>query len=194
MEGIMSFDPSKYIEDLRQTAVTASLNYEIWWSYKGTDTRPRFVKIMNRYPAFFQTSLHAHFVALLVALYRLYETRKDTFNIPTFLKRLRTSNTLPISKLEEIDALYSSAKPLWQKVSVLRNNAFGHRAATYTVEEVFMLANVSANELRDLIEITKSLLNNLSKEITHSTHAFNVDVASEMERLFGDLTRGKDHP
>jgi hypothetical protein len=37
---------------------------------------------MNRYHLFFSTSIHSHFVALIVALYRLYEKRRDTYNIP----------------------------------------------------------------------------------------------------------------
>jgi len=78
----------RYIEELRDTVRVAWLNYEIWWVYKSTDTRPEYVDTMNRYPLFFQTSIHAHFVALLVALYRLYETRDDTYNIPTLLKLL----------------------------------------------------------------------------------------------------------
>ncbi len=85
----MSTDIDHYISELRHTTTVAGLNYEIWWVYKSKDTRPVYVEAMNRYGLFFQTSIHAHFVALLVALYRLYETRDDTFNIPSLLKILK---------------------------------------------------------------------------------------------------------
>lgn len=74
----MSFNADAYISDLQQTVTAAGLNYEVWWTYKNEDNRPEFVDAMNGYTVFFQTSIHAHFVALLVALYRLYETPEKT--------------------------------------------------------------------------------------------------------------------
>src|SRR6187455_2633293 len=85
---IMSDEVERYVEELRNAVTVAWLNYEIWWIYKSSDTRSEFVDTMNKYNLFFHASIHAHFVALLVALYRLYETRDDTYNIPTFLKLL----------------------------------------------------------------------------------------------------------
>lgn len=76
----------QYISDLRQTVNAAQLNFDIWWAYKSSDTRPVYIDVLNRYPQFFQTSLHAHFVALLIALYRLYEKREGTFNVPKLLR------------------------------------------------------------------------------------------------------------
>src|SRR4051794_26110871 len=85
----------RYIDELRDTVRHAWLDYEIWWVYKSADTRPEYADTMNRYTLFFHTSIHAHFVALLVALYRLYERRKDTYNIPTFINLLRANGSIP---------------------------------------------------------------------------------------------------
>jgi hypothetical protein len=60
-----------HLDDLRHTISVAEINYQIWWIYKGRDTRPKYVETMNEYLEFFQASIHAHFVACLVALYRL---------------------------------------------------------------------------------------------------------------------------
>jgi hypothetical protein len=108
----MSFNADEYISDLQQTVIAAGLNYEVWWTYKSEDTRPEFVDAMNSYTVFFQTSIHAHFVALLVALYRLYETRADTFNVPSLLGLLRSHSTFDRGTLDQLDAVYAAAKPL----------------------------------------------------------------------------------
>jgi len=64
------------IKELQDAAIAAGLNYEIWWALKST--RPKYIDVFNRYLGYFSVAIHAHFVALLVALYRIYETRNDT--------------------------------------------------------------------------------------------------------------------
>lgn len=184
----MSTDIDLYITELRHTATVAGLNYEIWWVYKNKDTRPVYVDTMNRYGLFFQTSIHAHFVAFLVELYRLYETRPDTFNIPSLLKILKAESKLPAATLGSLESIYKDeAKPLWIKVNILRNNAFGHRSAAHSVDEVFREAGVTPNELRDLVEVTKKFLNELTHAWDNSFHAFNLGSREEFLRLLNDL-------
>lgn len=177
----------RYIEELRDTVRVAWLNYEIWWVYKSADTRPEYLDTMNRYTLFFHTAIHAHFVALLVALYRVYETRDDTYNIPTFIKLLREQGSIPEKQLGELDALYAQAKPLWVKVNILRNKAFGHRSKAHTVAEVFGEAGVTPNELRDLAELTKKLLNDASLAWANNAHAFNLSSREDTLALLHDL-------
>lgn len=143
---------------------------------------------MNRYSLFFQTSIHAHFVALLVELYRLYETRADTFNIPALLKLLKAEKRFPLDTLMSLETVYrDQAKPLWVKVSILRNKAFGHRSTAHTIEEVFRDAGVTPNELSDLMELTKKLLNDLTLAWDSSAHAFNRGAHEDTVRLLDDL-------
>jgi hypothetical protein len=183
----MDDEIEKYVTELRHTVTIAWLNYEIWWVYKSSETRPEYVDTMNRYTLFFQTSLHAHFVALLVELYRLYETRKDTYNIPRFLALLKEHDAVPEAATNELEKLYAQAKPLWVKVNILRNKAFGHRSSAHTVSEAFKEAGVTPNELRDLAEITRKLLNTATQAWTRSTHAFNLSSREDALQLLGDL-------
>lgn len=189
----MTDEIGKYIEELRHTVTMAGLNYEVWWVYKGQDTRPEYTDTMNRYNLFFQTSIHAHFVALLVALYRLYETRSDTYNIPTLLKKLQKAKGMPPETLDELEKLYlDSAKPLWIKVNILRNKAFGHRSKAHSVGDVFKEAAVSPNELRDLVEVTKELLNKLLLAWDNSSHAFNLGSREATVKMLNDLRSLKE--
>ena len=184
----MSTDIDQYISELRHTITVAGLNYEIWWVYKSTDVRPRYVNVMNRYGLFFQTSIHAHFVALLIELYRLYETRNDTFNIPSLLKILKAEAKIPATTMELLERIYNDeAKPLWIKVNILRNKAFVHRSKAHSVEEVFREAGVAPNDLRDLVGVTKKLLNELTHVWDKSVHAFNLGSREDTIRLLEDL-------
>jgi len=189
----MSDEVERYVEELRHTVTVAWLNYEIWWVYKSSDTRPEFVDTMNKYNLFFQTSIHAHFVALLVALYRLYETRDDTYNIPTFLKLLKETNAVSPKALEQLGELYAQAKPLWVRVNILRNKAFGHRSKAHTVADVFDEAGVTPNDLRDLAEVTKKLLNMATSAWRDTSHAFNLSSHHDTLRLLQHLKAHNSH-
>jgi hypothetical protein len=187
----MSVDIDAYIREFQDTVTAAGLNYEIWWVYKSQDTRPKYVDTMNRYPVFFRTSIHAHFVAAVLALSRIYETRKDSYNIPSLLRVVRNQKTLDEATLDQLDQMYNKAKPLWIKINALRNKAFGHRSVAHTVEEVFKETQVTPNELKQLVEATKELLNKLSHAWNRSGHAFNLSAREETIRLLDDLKKAK---
>jgi hypothetical protein len=177
----------RYVKELRHTATTAGFNYDIWWVYKGSRTRPKYTKTMNRYGLYFQTAIHAHFVALLVELYRLYETRSDTFNIPSLLRLLKTEAQVPSATLRSLDMRYAEAKPLWVKVNILRNKAFGHQSTAHTTAEIFKEAAATPNDLRDLVKKTKKLLNEITLAVARTTHAFNLEAKEDTLRLLEDL-------
>ncbi|MBW9274773.1 MAG: hypothetical protein K1563_13915 [Candidatus Thiodiazotropha sp. (ex. Lucinisca nassula)] len=184
----MSSEIDNYIKELRHTVTVAGLNYEIWWVYKSEDTRPKYVGAMNQYSLFFQVSTHAHFVTLLVELYRLYETRNDTYNIPSLINKLKMQNLIEKNTLMSLENTYKEeAKPLWVKVNILRNKAFGHRSEAHTVEEVFQEANVKPLELKKLVEVTQKLLNELTLALNQSYHAFNLGARKDTLKLLDDL-------
>ena len=88
----------------------------IWWIYKSKDTRPKYIDTMIDYVSFFETSIHAHFVAMILALYRLYETRRGTIKIPRLMQYLEHDNYLSDSAVNCINELMAQAKPIRQSL------------------------------------------------------------------------------
>lgn len=166
------------VEDVRHTVSVASLNFDIWWVYRSNATRPKYIRAMNAYGLFFQTSIHAHFVATLVALYRLYETRRDTSNIPNLLKALKKADDFSREALNRANEIYLEAKPLWKKVSILRNEGFGHLRAGGSVTDAFKKAGLKPDDLRELIMLTKRLINAITNALDRSVHAFNLSATN----------------
>jgi hypothetical protein len=182
--------PTSYdatIKELQDAAIAAGLNYEIWWVFKSSDTRPQYVDVLNRYHGYFSVAIHAHFVAMLVALYRIYETRGDTHNFPTLLDRLEVDGALATNVVASLRAQYQSLKPLWVKVSILRNDVFGHRSLKIDMETAFAKAGVSGNELKELVERTKAMLNELTGALRDSMHAFNLTATRDTIRMLDEL-------
>lgn len=185
----------KYVDALRQTATEGSLNYEIWRVYRDildgdeiySHVGKYYIDQMNEYPLFFQPSIHAHFVAALVSLYRLYETRPDTYNVPGFLKLLNRENAVSEKTLEKLRCLSEEAKPLWIKINILRNDAFGHRSQDYSVSEVFVKAKATPDDLKNLLELTKNLINTATLAWNRSKHTFNLSSRGDTLKLLESL-------
>ena len=99
------------------------------------------------YTPFFQTGIHAHFVAYLVAIYRLHEKRRDTVNVPRFIDMVEKTGPVDAKVIVTGRRLLADAKPVWIKAGVLRNEAFGHRAETQDIAHVFSKASVTPDQL-----------------------------------------------
>ncbi|HBI48075.1 MAG TPA: hypothetical protein DDX93_05090 [Smithella sp.] len=183
----MNDEIQKNVKELQHAIIVAGLNYEIWWTYKEKESRKRYVDILNKYPLFFQTSLHAHFVAMIVSLYRLYETRKDTVNLPQLLKILKSQDSIPNQELKKIESEIKKIKPLWVKVSVLRNKMFGHRSNALNDDGIWKEAKVTPNQFKQLIDESKRILNEITSLWNRSSHAFNLSSTKDTVNLLEDL-------
>jgi len=178
-----------FIDDLRHALTVAGMNLEAWAILTNNESRALHMRTMNGYVHFFTTGINAHFVGMLMPFYRLYETTRGTLSIPRLLRQLRAEGTLPSSVLDELDTHCRDALPIWRKISILRNKAFGHRNATLTVSEVFGQAAVSENQFRELFAKTKDLLNLLTVALTGEYHAFNLGAGDSLKRMLEDLGR-----
>jgi len=170
-----NIDIDAYINELRITVMDAGLHYDVWSVLTKAVSEPKCQKDMNRYSLFFSTSIRANLVATLIALYCLYDTHQKTYNINDLLKQVRCRFTTE-EGMNDIEVLYVKAKHLWQKVNILRNNVFGHRSTLLTIEKGFVKANVTPEELNQLIETSKDLLNKVSFLHNQTKHTFNLDA------------------
>jgi len=178
-----------FIDELRHSVITAELNYQIWWVYKEKASRQRFASTMNRYSPFFQTGIHAHFVAYLISIYRLHEKRRDTVNIPHFVEMIEKTGILQAQTIATARKFMAQAKPLWVKAGILRNELFAHRAKTHDIAEVFRKASVKPDELVRLNLLTKQMLNGITSHWNKTAHIFEVDAGKAAARLLEDLRK-----
>jgi len=179
----------QHVRELRNAVIVAELNYEIWWIYKEKQNRKRFVDILNAYPLFFQTSLHAHFVAMIAALYRLFETRNDTINIPQLVGFFENEGSFPHKEIQRFKSEIKKIKPLWTKVSILRNNLFGHKSNALDNDDIWKKARVTPNDFKKLIDESKRVINEITSVWDRSGHAFNISATIDTLELLEDLKR-----
>lgn len=177
---------NKYLKDLQQTVIAAERNYEIWWTYKEKESRKKYIDTMNLYSFFFETSIHAHFVALVIAVYRLFDTCHSTINIRALIDLVKKHNIIPQPDIKTIETFYQQAEPIWRKVKILRHKVFAHRSNKLSAKEAFKRAQINANELKNLIDTTKSILNKITK-ILGGSDIPHTEVSGDIVRLLDDL-------
>jgi len=177
----------RYVKSIQDTIIVAEHNHDIWWIYKSKETRPRFVDVMSNYLAFFQTSIHAHFVAMIIALYRLYETRRDTISLPQLLKILDRDHPLSDNAMNRVTELMPKAKRLWVKIGIVRSEAFAHLSDGEDIEDSFKKADLKYRDFKDLIELSKTIINAINQDYNRNVHAFNLSAEFDTKALLTDL-------
>jgi hypothetical protein len=170
------------IKQVADRITFASMNYRIWRTYTEPSDRAKYMEVLNCYSSFFVTSLQAHFLATIVTLYGLYETRADSISLPRLVQDTSDGNLRA-----ELQPLLDEANRIWRKkITILRNDVYAHLSDT-DFEAKFSDANLSPNEIERLIELSKQLANKLSQANDRSTFAFNLDSAGDTHQLLDRL-------
>jgi len=163
------------------------MNYQIWWLLRGEGNRERHIKTLNKYVSFFRVSIHAHFVAFLMASYKLHETNKKVVGVK-YLSQLLGEMPDNKEKKELIKRLdHVATKQIWKKISILRNEYFAHSKRGRSYTDVFAKAKVTPNELKEFLISFEAILNEVAvvcnlREVCLSDH-----TTRETERMLSDL-------
>ncbi len=145
-------------------AVRARVFLDIWWIYEGAPTRGKYLEAMNRFSEFYRFDPHAHFVAMVMYLSQLFESRSDTLNLP-FLIQKASSEGITVAVIDQARSVLEAARPLVSKLMILRSNLFAHRSAKLSYAEVFDLAEITADQLRDLSGSSLRVVNLLGRAV-----------------------------
>lgn len=179
---------TKQIEELQHTIQVAGLNYDIWWTYSGKKYRKLLLDADIYYPMFFQTSLHAHFVAMIIALYQLFEKRDDTVNFNHLLLLMKQVNKFNAKEIYNIERKIDKLKHLWIKIGILRNKVFGHKTSKFNIDP-WKEAKITPNSIKKMIQQCQKLLNDISHKWDRNTYAFNLSATDDTRNLLEDLKR-----
>lgn len=101
---------------------------------------------------------------MVVAIYRLHETRKDTYNIPGLIKLLEEDSSIWKSDFKII-AVHHEKIP----------------------EDIFAEANITYDQFAEKIEESTKWINHISHIVNNSTYAFNTSPQEDLIRMLEDL-------
>src|SRR5712692_5328269 len=106
------------LERAAQLVLRSRIFFDIWFYFEGRDTRPAIIDVMRCFNEFFRFDPHAHFVAFVVHIAALFETRKDTISLPALAKEMKAAKLIPARDAEKVEALLGQADQLASKVTI----------------------------------------------------------------------------
>jgi AbiU2 len=133
------------------------------WDLQDACNRDGYESVLEEYQHFFQATIRAHLVTLIVRSYTLYDKIKGTRTMRSLLDRLQreTSSTAVTSELQhKIDELQDT----WLKIKLVQHNVFARRSETCQADSTFRAANLTPDEIRRFILQSRQIVATIANE------------------------------
>ncbi len=182
-EDVPDGEPYERISELRQILLDAQHSFQIWWACSNREDRQRYKGALNKHSVFFAATLDAHFTVTMISLAKLYEKKPKTVNIDQAL-----SSRPGLCKV--LSQQLTEAKLIGHKVCILRNNLYAHTDYKLDYGAAFLKADLTPDEIRKLVELSKQIVNAISYAHDKTCFAFDLDnFTHETYRLLDSLSR-----
>jgi hypothetical protein len=183
METGMSNDAfASYLKRLWDDLVYAGYSQRIWWVFRNAEDAPIWVDTLNDATAFFAPTIRAHLVVLIVTLHNIFDGKPGTVNLPQALKLAEKLSRLDTQVIAAARARLDACRRITAGVRLLRHNVFAHRNEKLSVDDAFAKAGLTPDDLRSIIDLGMSVLNDLSQAHERVTYAHNLDDADRDTR------------
>ncbi len=181
------------LEELFNMVFAAKANFEIWWIYSNADDRKIYGDALNECWESIRTTKQAHFAALILALHKLYENKPNTINIKSVKEYMVIKNLFGKEIKTEIETILTSLDEKKKKIEILRHNVFAHQSKKLDYNEAFKRAEITPDQIRELIHTTLGVINLLSYASIKTTRDFSAldgYIREDTYKILDCLQRG----
>lgn len=180
-----------YLE-LAGTVVNVSTTCAVWWELQNAENpnHERYRAVVERYSSFFDANAGAQLVAMIVLLYQAYETRQDTQNFHHIVQRLSNEDSNAKELAASLQVKIKDMKPLWSKVARARSSVIAHLSNQASSDTLMQGANLSPNEIRELVKESKKMLKEIAGHLgILDTAVIDMNPVPDTQQLMRDLDR-----
>jgi AbiU2 len=149
------------LDRIGQHIVRARHFLDLWFYFEERDSRRKIIETMQEYSEFFCFTPHAYLVAYVIYMAGVFDTSQDTISLLHLVPEMKAAGQLKEQDAAAVDALLDEARPVADKVRILRHKAFAHRSAHISYDDVFKMAAVKPDQLRDLTDMALKIANRL---------------------------------
>ena len=176
----------KELDTLFGVIEDATETFNMWQACQQSHSDEETVEMFNNaYPGLLVWIEHALLSNSVNSLCFLNEKRSDTLNFGTLLSRFKDS--LSRVSHDELHQKIAGLKPIWVKLSVLRNEIFAHRTNKRSIAESFNKANISPTEIESYIKTAQFIVQRLGVLRFGITYQFTTGSGVRMAKLIQDL-------
>jgi len=137
--------PPKVIADINDSIFGAKIHFDMWWALAG-EARGELKQTMNKHADYFVGVWDAHYTSFYVYFGNLFDRRKDSSSIPTYLtimqRKFGAVDTKPFRV--EFEALAGRAEPLL----MARHKTIAHIDANQTEKDIFKELDFTWSEVQ----------------------------------------------
>jgi hypothetical protein len=161
----------KIISDLVQIATEAKAHYQVWWAIEH-DGRATFERTLHRYQDFFEATRVAHFRSMAMAAWKPFDRDIRVSSLANLVRS--GSSFLSAAEVSAVQAHLAKSSVI-DGLSKIRHLFVAHQNAGLSTEEIFNLADITPNDLRDLIYQTADLVNQIARSRGRTNCVFESD-------------------
>jgi hypothetical protein len=180
------------LDRIGQHIVRARLFLDLWAYFEEQDSRRKIIHTMREYNEFFRFTPHAFLTTYVIYMAGVFDKSRGTISLTSLIREIRAEGQLKTSGAMNIDALVTKVKPIADKVKTLRHNAFAHRSAHISYDDVFKKVAVQPNQLRELTDIALDITNQLLMIRGLQRQYFNELPRKAAEAMMAALVSSED--
>lgn len=149
------------LDRIGQHIVRARLFLDLWFYFEEQNSRRKIINTMREYNEFFRFTPHAYLAAYVIYMAGVFDKTKGTISLAPLIREVKSKGRLKAHDAAVVEELLAKAKPMADKVLILRHKAFAHRSAHISYDDIFKMAAVTPDQLRDLTDIALKAANRL---------------------------------
>lgn len=176
------------LDRIGQHIVRARLFLDLWFFFEGP-ARRQIIGTMQEYGEFFRFTPHAYLAAYIIYMAGVFDKRGDTISLVSLVREVKAIGQLDAKDVSIVDALLAEAKPIADKVAILRHKAFAHRSAHISYNDVFKMAAVKPDQFRNLTDMALKITNRLCLACRVGDHHFTELPREAAEAMMKTLAR-----
>ena len=183
-------DAEKFLHAMYNILFDARMCYDLWWICVSSEGRGKYFSCYSEYHKFFEVIGYSCITSMTISLYKMQETRTDTYNLKNLKECLGeeySCNNVLVKKIEEKESV---AKKTWIKICKLRSELFAHTNRASSRSEIYKAAKLRPNEIKGLTEQYLIILNMYAGVIGQPKTVFNDYTTQSTYELLDKLKDG----
>ena len=153
----------------------------------GKPENERYSALLAAYPMVFNRIIDACFTTYMVALCRLCDTGKKAWSLPEMAQQMKTSGKLSAQDHKKFMQGYRQTELIRQKIKIIRDKHIAHREKALSIKQIYALAKLKPNEIRDLIEELRGLIHQLLYDYDQSGLSATLSIEAYAVLFFSDV-------
>jgi len=186
----LSQEMGAFLEQLNilfEILFNARSNYDVWWIYVNKDDRLKYFRVQFHYKEFFETIGRANITTVIIELYKLFDKSNKALSLNKIIKDAQRINIIDKKDFDKLREIMRQAESLWKKIAILRSNLFAHRSKIDTKKEIYRIANITPNQIKELTELGLEILNYIMVKSGKRERQFEAFIVRDTYNVFDGL-------